>query len=1005
MPGEPNSGQSRAEREMAELATIMGLNRPFTPQESQKIMDFTMSPNFMDIMMQNFPGGEESMQTQEGKRKYAELIKNATGVGQAPAPQMPPAVPPQPIIPAARSSGAPANVNRYPDIPVSYPDNPIQMQNNANPFGGLPMDVASVMEVGASRLNPFMRMVNPANFPLTGDPVVNRRKMLAATNNPNIVPAVSGGQYQIPGFDNNKNLIPTTESRLAKAVKICEAVTSDDCNAFNNPEFAKSCIISHVPGTNTKGAKQMGGFVLFEEERNAQLEGIRNGSVANMQPLIGSIPIAAEGKSQYVSYDQQSCKAMKETKDCESGAAFGASPNCSKCTDGRGNFYRIAPDAEKMGPSLILAGNGEFAVLDDKGAPIKSGQLSNAPVSVELPPDAEGRNFTISVTGTEVAGFLEGPTLNGRTRVDIVYLITADTLGNSAKPRLRGRMVVNEEPLSKIVPFQGKNGMRLITYVPFTFLGANEPTARLCPTAPFNRFEKSSTLLQNDVCYLPNSSAPGKQSKECLQDRWERAGCVLGGTAAPTNDQKANDLRFVNGQPQSLFDITGRVMDLSIMAETGKDMNGRSLDQDPATSVANWNKVSMQCLNKPISTPCDGVPVNGPVSLACAQFLYNDNSSYSQKDIDKLTSARVGNDAVRCLPAGSAYPTSEDSPAFKTILTKGGRQGVKDYYNEIHTNANNNRLTDGQRADAVKSCYGINFAPDSRTTEDFQNPGFRPLEGSMRARIQEGYASVSGTTTLNPGIGEEVSYRGVGRNNFLAGPKNARFVDNDNFRSDGTFIKRNPVCGSPGYVSLVSDQNKDLFLTNVNGKVIPFDITKTEFQAATQNNACWREVKGQCADPSAVRLESKMYPGQFMISRGKDIFLDSATQSGDDKGACWMPTTPLTNKSFTPAPEPGAMSDFEVRRAWNLHDDNRSWGDNPSYETNPTKTATWEECAKRALDFVDWRGNPANGFVWAPPERAQDQFNCRTKIGGYFQQKQDPNWWPLISGKLKEEPK
>lgn len=875
------------------------------------------------------------------------------------------------------------------------------MQPPQNPYGGLPMGVGSMLEFGATRANPLMRLTTPANLPFTGNPAEIRQSVLDATNTPNIIPRAGAGFYETTAYKPNSILTPLEESRLQRAIKICEAVKTDDCSAFDKEDFAANCIMSHLPGTNSVNKKQSGGFVLFDKERKEQLEGIRIGALANMQPLIGTIPVAAEGKSQYVSYDKKSCQVMKEVRACETQAAYGVA-NCAKCYDSRGNWYRVGPEAQRQSGAFVVSGKGSVVkVLDSKGKVVGEGPLTTEPRRIELPGDAEGQNFSIIVAGTEIGGFLEGPTISGRSRTDLIYLISADTEGNSAKPNMRGRVMVGNEPVSKIVPATGKTMMNLTTYVPFTFLNSDEPSARLCSSAPFIGTDRSATFLAADKCY--NGSAPGKQDIACLQDRFVRAGCLAKGNMYPSTEAIANDLRFdANGNPQAIFDITSRITDMSLMAQTGNDLQGKPLDADPSVSLANWDKVSQACTGVPIATPCDGAEPDGPVSLACMQFLYNNKggNTYSSRPIDKFASARVGNDAVRCTPDGAAYPKSEDDAAFQAARNVGGVVGLKTYFDGLHNMANNNELSDVERADAMKKCYGIDFAPDSRTSEGFYGGRVAGFEGSIKPTLREGYASASANTMLSSDLGTS-SYRGVGRNNFLSGGQNSRFQDTPEYRASATFNKVNPVCGAPGYMSLQPSNKTDMLLTNINGKVMPFDIGTAENKILAQNNSCWREVQGQCATPAQIRLESKSYPGQFMISRGNDIFLDTPTQAGDQQGSCWDPTQPLTTPGFMPQALPAMMEDYEIRNGWNLHDDGRTWGANPSYETNPSGAATWQECAKRALAFKDRNGVPANGFVFMPERSAPGQ-NCRIKMGGYFQNRYDVNWAPLISGKIKE---
>jgi hypothetical protein len=88
------------------------------------------------------------------------------------------------------------------------------------------------------------------------------------------------------------------------------------------------------------------------------------------------------------------------------------------------------------------------------------------------------------------------------------------------------------------------------------------------------------------------------------------------------------------------------------------------------------------------------------------------------------------------------------------------------------------------------------------------------------------------------------------------------------------------------------------------------------------------------------------------------------------------------------------IESFNIRRGWNVADNNNSAGSNPSYEIEQTSVLTPEMCATKALQ------NPkANSFVFIP----RSNKNCSIKVGGYWPSKEEPNrvWSGLIGGILK----
>ncbi len=239
---------------------------------------------------------------------------------------------------------------------------------------------------------------------------------------------------------------------------------------------------------------------------------------------------------------------------------------------------------------------------------------------------------------------------------------------------------------------------------------------------------------------------------------------------------------------------------------------------------------------------------------------------------------------------------------------------------------------------------------------------------------REGFQA-GGTQIPDPG---PVSYQGPGPANYIYDPSNADVINKkisntQDYRERSTFIKVFPICGTPGYFSLQSSLNDRLYLcaypkgNEVVARVIGVDNT-----IELTNAACWREIP--CTEANTVKLENKGYPGLYMTADGKTITVISGAEK--DK-ACFLKSPANTSPSVIFPKVPKSLSDMEVRDGWNLSDDRRTFGRNPSYELDPTYTRTWQECAEKALIAPD-----ANGFVFIKPG---DSFGtCRTKVGGYW---------------------
>ena len=190
--------------------------------------------------------------------------------------------------------------------------------NAGNPFGGLPGTTADMMEFGQRRFNPIMGVMSPMNIPYASSGTETTRQLRAATNNLAVRAADTGdalGTYPIY----NPNSVPAdNDSALRRLISKCESVNTDNCAAFDDPEFAKDCVLAHEPGTNSKGQAHKGGFVLFQDDKESmrrQAELAK--SFPNFRATVGQLPQPGTNHAQRVSYDKASCAAVKRRISCE----------------------------------------------------------------------------------------------------------------------------------------------------------------------------------------------------------------------------------------------------------------------------------------------------------------------------------------------------------------------------------------------------------------------------------------------------------------------------------------------------------------------------------------------------------------------------------------------------------------------------------------------------------------------------------------------------------------
>lgn len=736
------------------------------------------------------------------------------------------------------------------------------MSTQQNPYGGLPMDQAAFMRYGGSVMNPVMNMLDPLNVPasLTND------RIQAATQTINVTAPTPGTQPQVYVRNQyNPNRKPTDENRLTRAIQVCESVKTANCNAFDNPEFALNCVIAHEPGTNSKGERQIGGFVLFEEDRISQEQAAAaQGRAPAYVATIGTLPL---GK---VSGNKEACIAMTEATACARGKNFNLR-NCASCEDGSQSWYRVAPTAVRETGRLIFFGSiGATYKFIDPAGPTKEGTFSNPqqPATVELPPDAEGKTFRLIVAGGQtelfVAGLLEGPTVSGTSTVDLAFITTYDTMAG-AKPRFIGSLDIREgEVVNKIRAGVGKNALDLQIYIPYTFLAKTEEAANQCAGGPFITQEKSAKLLSSDPCF--KARGPGTYNMACLQDRFISAGCTASGEGYPSNEEKANALRMRGGQPQEIGNITQRISGMADMSATGRNpANGEKL------TIQAWDAASRFCTGKRIMSPCDGDPASGPLGNDCLNYLYN-NGGAGKSDgptytlpTDKYASLTPAGFPKQCTPAGLAAPTRPDAAA--AAREKGSVANVKRYYDDIHRRANDNTLADDERKAAVEQCYGIDFVPDNR--------------------------QVGGPTQLASGA--ETSFRGALDNSFLRHSgfmlRKDPYDGSDLNRKDATFRQVAPLCGLPGFVSLQSVNYPNHYIVNEGDKGAIRPRQKT---AEYEDKACWK--MNRCG-LGGTQLENRA--GRVLVSRGTDIFVTTPAETGADMvNACWQTVKPLTSKDI-----------------------------------------------------------------------------------------------------------
>jgi hypothetical protein len=492
--------------------------------------------------------------------------------------------------------------------------------------------------------------------------------------------------------------------------KSCEAGGST-CAAFDDPTFAANCGVSFdINGTGTDGKPHIGGMYISPDDRIDQTAAAQIVSETGeppydpyqlYQPTLGSAKRGTFGIT------KEGCRVVKEKVDCLTNQTFDVK-NCTQCYTS-GSFARVDPETGRLPATIFLAGKGRVVV---EGLVTGNHDLSTNAIQMDLPADAEGKNFRIKLSGDApiyVSGYIRGTTPTGTFKLDIFNLVQSDLVTN-AKARITGTMSVNEFTCVTMMPGTGQSTATFSCLVPFSFLNMYDGDAMTCDNGPIITKASSATFLESDPCF-GKANKPGAYKLECLQSRWLQVGGTAEGTGYPGDQTKADALqRDANGNPLTINQIINNLVVIIKRARTGK--NGTI-----NLSIPEWNTASMFMLGIPINTPCDGPGGVPPLSQQCQQFLY----------ANKGLGTRVG--STYTLPSSYShtkegfvqmynYPgTSIDPDAGYN--SNGGIPDVKTFFDRTNQVANDNSKTNSQRSTAVQQAFGVTLASRTPGKDDF----------------------------------------------------------------------------------------------------------------------------------------------------------------------------------------------------------------------------------------------------------------------------------------------
>lgn len=506
---------------------------------------------------------------------------------------------------------------------------------------------------------------------------------------------------------------------LFATIAKCEAVTTNDCSAFDDPEFTSQCGVCLDIGKNSENKATSGGLVLLQEDRKYAKGKTKNNAIPDYQATVGSCPA-----NRLVS-NKAECLRMKRKIACQNAGSYDLA-ECSQCYSDQS--YAIVDSDPASG---VMAGTGTIYVVgkgtlsySESGYSSKSGiTLSSSPYAIKLE-GPETTRLTMSVAApsdesvASLSGYLTGKTGTGEFVMDLYRLVLTDTV-TGRKPRTSNIISLNGNDVSTMDSGFGKDQMKLILPMPFTFVDSNTEQSNECKDSPFITKQSSSEFLNSDPCYK-KGAGPGKYSMECLQGLFLSNGCVEDGKAYPKDAATAGKMMTgKNGSYLTLNQIASMIYTNAVSSSTGVGADGTKLE------VTEWSKASEFCTGQTISSPCDTpAKTAGPLSTDCLAYLWNNGggkknaagvvnpkeATYSL--LSMATSLFTKESSARfCQQTGTLSPIDANGKANQEAInfwkSKGGVEAVKVIMSNIHTMANKVGLSDAQRIEYLKQCYGV----------------------------------------------------------------------------------------------------------------------------------------------------------------------------------------------------------------------------------------------------------------------------------------------------------
>ncbi|NBR60498.1 MAG: hypothetical protein EBT86_02410 [Actinobacteria bacterium] len=624
-------------------------------------------------------------------------------------------------------------------INVSIKENFVEYNNT--------LPISSHMEFSKKRsleTNPIMSLINQMS-PIVPPSENLQKSSIQALNTDNVDSNGLPGEFQVEKPEQPLQLNPKDMDLAAKARFCQEYTTSADCKGWDPPvrnylesdysyqerynrwvKFTEECGLSlDLKGTNFQGNAHQGGLFVGKENKLAQLEAAvgKPNKEKYYRPTLGT------SKKGLFSLNKDSCLIIEERLKCSTQKNFDIR-NCSQCYI-QDKWDRIDDDSQRLVPEFYVGGSGKLEVIVQQGKSNTFELTKEVKLLQGLPSFEEGSTLLFNLSGGGgnpiIYGYLASITKKVKPfRFELAPLIEVDKV-SGLRPAIRGFLNQNDIKMNRIVAATGKNELKLIVKVPFTFLDTEDDACVECDNSPFLTKKSSAEFLNSNPCFGPNAK-PGNYNMECLKEKFLAAGGTQEGKGFPKNTQTLAGLNYdKRGRPRDLPQIGEYLYELSVRSSTGRSGRGTKL------SVDDWNEASMFMIGKPIKNVCDGQEniAAKNISSECLQYVYRNQGEGgefgSTYTAGFTLSSLIGKSAdekgaAHCHPKAPLDPSTDTGK--KAIENLPNLAAVKKLYNDTHTKANNNEFSIYERSKEIKECYNVDIAKPPIKEVYWVGPGY-----------------------------------------------------------------------------------------------------------------------------------------------------------------------------------------------------------------------------------------------------------------------------------------